>query len=188
MKNTRAPITLSAVEIVGRARAQLATPVDGRYGAMDPAELRPAIAWLAHKVDLEGVKYALGIPEGGYIPAYAFAVETGLRVVLASVFRPNVPGIVSFLEEHDAPPISGKHFDGLIAGDHVIIVEDEVTSGQTIINCVRALRGAGIRCDQVATIYAADDPLMRGRVEAEGIRLHAASLCHAATNEHLYRR
>jgi adenine/guanine phosphoribosyltransferase-like PRPP-binding protein len=188
MKTTQAPITLSAVEIVGRARAQLATPVDGRYGAMDPAELRPAISWLARKVDLEGVKYALGIPEGGYIPAYAFAVETGLRVVLASVFQPNVPGVVSFIEEHDKPPISAKHFCGLNAGDHVIVVEDEVTSGRTIINCVRALRAAGIRCDQVATIYAVDDSAMRARVAAEGIQLHAASLCDADTNEHLYRR
>ncbi len=188
MKTSPAPVTLPVLEIVGRARAQLATPIDGRYGSMDPDDLRPAIAWLAREVDLEGVKYALGIPEGGYIPAYAFAVETGLRVVLASVFQPNVPGVVSFIEEHDLPPINGKHIHGLSAGDHVIVVEDEVTSGRTIINTVRALRAAGIRCDQVATIYAADDPEMRARVAAEGIRLHAASLCQADTNEHLYRR
>ena len=155
---------------------------------MDPDDLRPAIAWLARAVDLECVQYALGIPEGGYIPAYAFAIETGLRVVLASVFQPDVPGVVSFIEEHDKPPISGKHVLGLSAGDHVIVVEDEVTSGQTIINCVRALRAAGIHCDQVATIYAADDPAMRARVATEGIRLHAASLCEPHTHERLYRR
>jgi adenine/guanine phosphoribosyltransferase-like PRPP-binding protein len=180
--------TLSVRPIIGRARAQLATPVDGRYGPMNPDDLRPAIEWLAREIDLEGAEYALGIPEGGYIPAYAFAVETGLRVVLASIFQPNVPGLVSFTEEHDEPPISEKHFDGLSAGDHVIVVEDEVTSGRTIINCVRALRAAQIRCDQVATIYAADDPEMRARVAAEGIRLHVAWLCQADTNEHLYRR
>ena len=73
-------------------------------------------------------------------------------------------------------------------GDHVIVVEDEVSSGTTIVNCVRALRAAGIRCDQVATIYAADDPAMRARVAAEGIRLHAALLCQADINEQLYLR
>jgi adenine phosphoribosyltransferase len=188
MKTPSAPVTLAVLTIVGRARAQLATPVDGRYGPMDPDDLRLAIEWLAREIDLEGVKYALGIPEGGYIPAYAFAVETGLRVVLASVYQPNVPGVVSFIEEHDVPPISGKHFHGLSAGDRVIVVEDEVTSGRTIVNCVRALRAAGILCDQVATIYAADDPAMRARVAAEGIHLHAAWLCQADTHEHLYRR
>jgi orotate phosphoribosyltransferase len=154
---------------------------------MDPAALRPAIASLAREVDLEGVQYALGIPEGGCIPAYAFAVATGLQVVLASIWQPNAPAVVSFVEEHDPPRVSGKHIHGLAAGDHVIIVEDEVTSGRTIINCVRALRAAGIRCDQVATIYAADDPAMRERVAAEGIRLHATSLCQSDTNECLYR-
>jgi adenine phosphoribosyltransferase len=187
MEQPHAPISLPVQPIVGRARGQLASPVDGRYGPMDPDDLRPAIARLARELDLEGVKFALGIPEGGYIPAYAFAVETGLRVVLASIWQPNVPGVVSFTEDHNPSPARGKHFHGLSPGDHVIVVEDEVTSGRTIVNCVRALRAAGVRCDQVATIYAADDPAMRARVAAEGIRLHAASLCQADTNEQLYR-
>jgi adenine/guanine phosphoribosyltransferase-like PRPP-binding protein len=188
MKTPLTVVTLPVLEIIGRARAQLAPLIDGRYGAMDPAELRPAIARLAQEVDLDGIKYVLGIPEGGYVPAYAFAVETGLRVVLASVFQLNVPGVVSFIEEHDKPPISGKHVYGLSAGDRVIVVEDEVTTGRTAVNCVRALRGAGIHCDQVATIYAADDPEMRARLAAEGIRLHAAALCESDTHERLYRR
>ena len=155
---------------------------------MDPDALRPAIARLACEVDLDGIKYVLGIPEGGCIPAYAFAVETGLQVVLASIWQPKVSGLVSFLEEHDPPPVAAKHVYGLAAGDHVLVVEDEVTSGRTIVNCVRALRAAGVRCDQVATVYAADDPTMRARVGAEGIRLHAAALCQPDTNDRLYGR
>jgi adenine/guanine phosphoribosyltransferase-like PRPP-binding protein len=178
--------TLSVVPIAGRARGQLASAVDGRYGPLDPDDLRPAIAWLARQFDLEGVKYVLGIPEGGFIPAYAFALETGLRVVLASIWQPNVPGVVSFIEEHEPPGVGGKHVHGLHAGDHVIVVEDEVTTGRTVVNCVRALRAAGIRCDQVATIYAADDPATRALLAAEGIRLHAVSLCQPDTTERLY--
>jgi orotate phosphoribosyltransferase len=67
-------------------------------------------------------------------------------------------------------------------------VEDEVSSGQTIINCVRALRAAKVRCDQVATIYVADNPALRARVAAEGIRLHAAAFCQADINAELYRQ
>lgn len=178
---------LSVVQIAHRARAQLASPVDGRYGPLDPDHLRPAIAWLARQVDLAGARYALGIPEGGCIPAYAFAIETGVRVVLASIWQPDTPGVVSFIEEHDTPAVGGKHILGLSAGDHVIIVEDEVTSGRTVVNCVRALRAAGIRCDQVATIYAADDPTMRARLSADGIRLTAVSLCQPDIGPLLYR-
>jgi orotate phosphoribosyltransferase len=188
MEPAPGPVTLPILPVVGRLRGQLASPVDGRYGPMNPDDLRLAIASLVREIDLGGIKYALGIPEGGCIPAYAFAVATGLQVVLASIWRPNVPAVVSFLEEHDLPSIAGKHVYGLCAGDHVIVVEDEVTSGRTIVNCVRALRAAGVRCDQVATVYAADDPAMRARVAATGIRLHAAALCQADLNAELYRQ
>ena len=188
MKSITTPVTLTVLPVDGRARGQLATPIDGRYGAMNPAELQKAIASLTQLVDLSGVQHALGIPEGGYLPAYAFAVETGLRLVLASIFKPSGAGIVSFVEEHDQPALATKHVYGLAAGDHVLVVEDEVTTGRTLINCVRALRAAGIRCDQAAAVYAADDSAMRARVAAEGICLHAALLCHADTNERLYRQ
>jgi len=180
------PSRLPVQPIVGRARGQLASPVDGRYGPMDPDVLRQAAAWLATQIDLEGVKFVLGIPEGGYLPAYAFAAETGLRLVLGSIWQPSAPGVVSFIEEHNNANARAKHFNGLSAGDHVIVVEDEVSSGQTIVNCVRALRAAGIRCDQVATIYVADDPALHARIAAEGIRLHAAAHCQADVNAQLY--
>jgi adenine phosphoribosyltransferase len=175
------------VPIVGRERAQLGSPLDGRYGSMDPHDLQPVVAWLAGELDLEGVGYVLGIPEGGYIPAYALGVETGLRVVIATIWQPDLPGVVTFREEHNPPPFAGKHVYGLKPGDHVIVMEDEVTSGRTVINCIRALRAAGIRCDQVAAIYAADDPALRARFVAEGIRLHAASLSRPDIGEKLYR-
>jgi len=179
---------LSIVPVAGRARGQLAGRLDGRYGPLDPGELRRAMAWLARQVDLEGVGHVLGIPEGGFVPAHAFALETGLRVVLASIWQPDVPGVVSFVEEHEPPAIAGKHILGLAAGDHVIVVEDEVTTGATVVSCVRALRAAGIRCEQVAALYAADDPAMHARLAAEGIRLHAVATYPTDARELLYRR
>lgn len=175
------------VPVVGRKRGQLASPLDGRYGPLEPEDLRPVVAWLAGGLDLEGVGYVLGIPEGGSIPAYALAVETGLRVVFATIWQPDLPGVVSFLEEHNTHPLTGKHVYGLSSGDHVIVMEDEVTSGRTVINCVRALRAAGIRCDQVVAIYAADDPATRARLASEGIRLHAACLFTLDAGQQLYR-
>ena len=56
---------LAVVPVVGRGRGQLLSSVDGRNGSMDPAELQRAVKWLAGECALEGVKYVLGIPEGG---------------------------------------------------------------------------------------------------------------------------
>jgi adenine/guanine phosphoribosyltransferase-like PRPP-binding protein len=176
----------STVPVSGRARAQLASPLDGRYGPMDSATLRLAVARLIECTDLAGVKYVIGIPEGGTIPAYAFGIAAGLPIVLASIYQPKLPGLISFSEAHDPPSASRKHIYGLAPGDHVIVVEDEVSSGNTIINCVRALRAAQVRCDQVATIYAANDAQLRSRLAAESIELCAACLFSKDICDRLY--
>ena len=144
----------SVVQIAGRGRGQLTHPLDGRYGPMDTTALRMAVERLIARTDLSGVKYVVGIPEGGMVPGYVFGSATGLPVVFASLWQPLGPGVITFSEDHDPPQVARKYIYGLSPGDHVIIVEDEVTSGGTVINCVRALRAAQIRCDQVAAIYA----------------------------------
>jgi adenine phosphoribosyltransferase len=179
--------TPTSMWIVGRERAQLASPLDGRYGPMDPAAMKRAIDHLARHVDLEGLDYVLGIPEGGSAPAYAFAAATGLRVVFASIWRPDAEHVVTFREVHDTPPYDTKHVFGLSAGDRVVLVEDEVTTGGTAINCVRALRAAGVVCDQVATLYAADGDALDARLAAERLRLHAVVRFPAVIGAQLYR-
>lgn len=176
-----------AVPIVGRRRAQLASSLDGRYGPMDPAAMHRAVSHLADRVDLTGVDYVLGIPEGGSAPAYAFAALTGLRVVFASIWRPAAPNVVTFREEHDTPPYDAKHVYGLAPGDCVVLVEDEVTTGGTALNCVRALRAAGMRCTQVAAIYAPDRAAVDERLAAEQVRLHAVVRFPAVIGDRLYR-
>lgn len=178
---------LGVTRVVDRPRGQLASALDGRYGAMRPADVRSAVRWLAAQVDPQDFDFAIGVPEGGFIPAYEFGVATGLRVILASIYQPVASGVVSFDEEHDAPGLRRKHIYGVAPGDRVILVEDEVTSGRTAVNCVRALRLAGIRCDHVATIYAADDPATRERLASERIELHATAWFSAHLGAQLYR-
>jgi adenine phosphoribosyltransferase len=165
---------LAVVPVAGRARGKLISPYDGRHGALDPTELRPLIADLVRSADLDGVDYALGIPEGGILPAYAFAVEASVRLVLGTVFQPALPGWIEFLEEHSDPGTRLKRVYGLRRGDRVILVEDEITTGRTVLNCVQALRAAGVTCDQVATVIVVDEPGTTARLAGAGIRLNAA--------------
>lgn len=161
-----------AFPIVERSRGQLGTPLDGRYGAMIPSQLRSAIAMLVPRVNLVGVNYIIGIPEGGLIPAYEFAAATDIHLILASHSQPAVPGAIRFIEPHSTPDSSAKYIFGLSPGDKVIVVEDEVTTGATLRNCVNALRSAGVICDDVVAIYCADDASVPSRLAAENIRLH----------------
>jgi len=168
--------TLSSIPvapIVGRERPMVASPLDGRYGPMHPDILDRSVQRLLDLVDLRGVDHVLGIPEGGIIPAFAVGSAAGRSVALASIWRPDLPGVVTFVEEHDGV-LGPKHVYGVKRGARVLIVEDEVTTGRTVINCVRALRQAGIECDQVATVLFLGDEDTHQRLREAGIHVHSA--------------
>lgn len=158
--------------IIARSRGQLGTPLDGRYGAMIPSELRSAIARLILRLNLEGVDYIIGIPEGGLIPAYEFASATKIKLILASHSQPDGLDSIRFIEPHSTSDNRIKFIYGLSPGDKVVVVEDEVTTGATLLNCVRALREAGVLCEDVASIYCADDASIFQRLATANIRLH----------------
>jgi orotate phosphoribosyltransferase len=157
--------------VMARSRSQLGTPLDGRYGAMDPQHLRAAVAALMKKTSLIGVRYIVGIPEGGVIPAYEFASSCGLTLILASHSQPADNDAIKFIEPHSYEDRQAKYIFGLNAGDKVIIVEDEITTGRTIINCVRSLRNAGVVCEDVVAIYCSDDLSTHEKLISENIRL-----------------
>lgn len=161
-----------SVPIIARSRGQLGTPLDGRYGAMDPLQLSSAIARLIPRVNLEGVNYIIGIPEGGYLPAYAFAAAANTKLILASDFQPEASAAIHFIEPHIHTHNRNKYIFGLKPGDKVVVVEDELTTGATMCNCVRALRNANVHCDDIVSIYCADNPSVHSRLAAENIRLH----------------
>lgn len=180
IKTTRSDLPLEDINsnssvfsfpIKSRLRSQLGTPLDGRYGAMEPKYLRKAVATLLKKVDLNGVKYIIGIPEGGTIPAYEFASSCGLMLILASHSEPCERNAIKFIEPHSYRDRQAKYIFGLEEGEKVIVVEDEITTGNTVINCVRSLRNAGVICEEVVAVYCSDDQSVHQKLKAENIRL-----------------
>ncbi len=57
-------------------------------------------------------------------------------------------------------------------GDRVVIVEDEVTSGGTLVSVARALRTAGVQISQVGALLVVDDPRTWRAVHDEKLILH----------------
>ena len=154
----------------------MGTRLDGRYGALDFPALEQAIDFLVANTNMSDGQYVLGIPEGGMVPAYAFAHKKKCPLVFASYYRPAEGEYITFQEEHDAANDGGRYIFGLKPGDSVTIVEDEVTTGKTAVNCVRALREAGVECNTIAAIYAADLDSTRRVLQENGISLVASAL------------
>lgn len=130
---------------------------------------------MAQRIDVTAVDYVLGFPEGGSIPAYAFARLVDRPVVLASRIPLDMPGTITF-EQPQAGLGTTHHVYGLRAADRVLIFEDELTNGRTAVNAVLALRRAGIRIDQIATLFAIDHPTLWRRMDAQQLTLHVGIL------------
>jgi len=152
---------------------QIVHRLDGRYGAMDPEELAGVVGKLAGTMDVAAVDYVLGFPEGGSIPAFAFAQLVGRPLILSTRLAFTLPGVaaIAFVEPHTS--IGKTHYvHGLSRGHRVVIVEDEVTTGRTLLAAIRALRAAGVEVAQAGALLAVDDPRMWRAMEEEKVSLH----------------
>lgn len=155
----------------GGHKRHLMHPFNGRFHPVDHAALDTLIGVLVPRVDVTGVDYIIGFPEGGSVPAYAFARAVGRPLILASRLPLDMAETITF--EQPGAGLGTTHYVyGLRAGQRVIIVEDELTNGHTAVNAVRALRRGGVLVDQIATLFAIDHPPLRRRIGAEGVTLH----------------
>lgn len=153
-------------------RRHLVHRLDGRLQGMRPRELTELVRDLAAAIDTSRVDYVVGFPEGGTLPASAFAALVDRPLMVSTRLRLQIVPAISFEEPHSR--IGSTHWlYGLRSGSSVVIVEDEVTTGRTVVNAVRALRAAGVRVRDVATLIAVDTPEMWGRMADADIALHA---------------
>lgn len=145
-------------------------PLNGRFRPLDHGVLERLVEAVATAVDVRRVDYVVGFPEGGSVPAYAFARRIGRPLVVSSTLAVRLP-VVSFTVTDSVQPPT-KHIYGLAAGDRVVILEDEITTGRTVIAAARALRAAGVEIEAVVALLAVDHPALRQRMDAEGLPLH----------------
>ena len=153
-----------------QTRDQLIHRLDGRYGALTPDEVLEAARALAGHLDLASTDLILGIPEGGTVPAFAVAQLARLPLVLATRTVVDITPRISFHEPH-VPDNPDFHFYGLQRGTRVAIIEDEVTTGRTLVNAVEALRRAGVVVTGVAAFFVVDHPATRRRLADAGLEV-----------------
>jgi len=155
----------------GGQKRYLTHPLNGRFCPVDYDMLDTLAGRLAAGIDAVNVDCVLGFPEGGTIPAYAVGRALDRPVLMGSRLPIDEPDTITF-EQPQAGLGTTHRVYGLRPGTRVIIVEDELTNGGMAVNAVRALRGAGVRIDHVATLLAIDHPLLWRRMAAEGLTLH----------------
>ena len=164
---------LKSVSVVQEVsgRKYIAHRLDARYGPMDPKELVALLRELAAGINTDGVDYIVGFPEGGTHASSAFAEIVDRPLILSTRHHFVHSPAISFDEPHTR--LGRTHYlYGLHEGEHVVIIEDEMTTGQTVVNAVRALRASGIHVVDVGVVLALDKPTIWRRMADEAISLH----------------
>jgi len=126
-------------------------PFDGRVIPLNPTLLKQHAEALAEKLNLEGVDYILGFAEGGLISAYAISEVTNIPFIGSYRVRLKLDNEIHFQENHSE---RANHFIyGLHPNDKIVIIEDEITTGQTLINVIAQLQLRHIEVQDIG-VYA----------------------------------
>lgn len=128
---------------------KIAHPWDGRLKPVSHTELFADAEKLAEQLDLEKADYIVGFAEGGLIPAFAVASVANKPMVGSYRVRCKLPNEIIFSEPHSER--SAHYVYGLCPGDKVIIVEDEITTGDTLENAIRSFAEKNIEVVDIGT-------------------------------------
>ncbi|MDM8526854.1 phosphoribosyltransferase [Anaerolineales bacterium HSG24] len=115
-------------------KEKLVHPFDGRVLPIEPSFIKQQACYLANQLSTDGVDYIVGFAEGGLIPAYAISEATNIPFIGSYRVRLRLPHEIHFIEHHSE---RSSHFIyGLKSGDNVILIEDEITTGRTLMNVI----------------------------------------------------
>jgi len=173
--------TAKVVERRGVTKQQRAERVihrlDGLEAPVTSHEVRATADELWEKCQasldhLDRVDFILGLDAGGIIPTLGMAEASGLPYKIAWKLDLPLPGAVTFSEPHAMRrDVHAYHIE---AGQRILVVDDEVTSGMTLVNLAEALREAG--ADPVGAACLVEDARHHGRERLAAAGLALVSL------------
>jgi adenine phosphoribosyltransferase len=135
---------------VGQFRFIL-NPLTEQVPATTPELLRQAASALLGAVNLEGVNKIVGEEDRGAILVAAVSLQSNLPLALARWNPSGVPGqiAVDFAMEYTQGTL---YLNGVERGDNVLIVDDLISTGGTLIALIRGVEQAGAKIRDVICV------------------------------------
>jgi adenine phosphoribosyltransferase len=127
--------------------------------------------WLSHSAYRDH-EIILGLDAGGILPTIGVAMASRSPYRLAWKLNLDLPDKVVFHEPHARRLEVFAYGD--FSGRRVLIVDDEVTTGQTAANLIKALRRVG--ADVVGLLCLVDDVATQGRAVLEKLDVPLCAL------------
>ena len=120
----------------------LINPLTEQIPATSAALLKAASDWLVEAGDFSGANKIVGEEDKGAILVAGTSLATGLPFGMARWYPAGLEGQVSV--DFEMEYTSGKLFlNGVDAGDKVVIVDDMISTGGTMLALIQAVKLAG---------------------------------------------
>jgi adenine phosphoribosyltransferase len=129
-------------------------------------------AWVQHS-DFQPPDVLLGLDAGGMLPTVAISVASGVPYRLAWKLDLDLPAKRRFTEQHARRTEVFTY--GELAGRRVLIIDDEVTTGRTVLNLASVLQEAGALVVGVACLVEDTAGDARTTLESAWVPLCALS-------------
>lgn len=111
----------------------------------------------------------LGLDAGGILPTVAVALASDLPYRLAWKLDLDLPDKRCFVEPHARRTEVFTY--GNLAGARVLIVDDEITTGSTLVNLIEVLQGSAVDVTGVACLIEDTSATARSVLESLGVPL-----------------
>jgi adenine/guanine phosphoribosyltransferase-like PRPP-binding protein len=144
----------------------LLNPLTEQVPATSPALLREAAARVLAVANLDGVNKLVGEEDRGAILVAAVSLESNLPLALARWNPSGVPGqiAVDFAMEYTQGTL---YLNGVEPDDQVLIVDDLISTGGTLVALIRAVQQAGAKIRDVVCVAEKIEYGGVARVQAE---------------------
>lgn len=121
---------------------------------------------------LDRIDFILGLDAGGIIPTLGLAAASGLPYKIAWKLDLPLHGAVRFTEPHAIRrDVHAYHIE---PRQRILIVDDEVTTGMTLVNLAAALRRAG--AEPVGAVCLVEDTRSEARERLAAKEINLVSL------------
>ncbi len=130
--------TIRRLNYPGERKSMIVQTLDGLLETLNPTYLDQIMKQLFYQIKYEPNDIILAVDASGYIPATAASMVTGLNLVASKKVELDIPNKVCFYEP--GAPNPNIFVYSIPDNSRVIIVDDEIMTGRTIINASKALK------------------------------------------------
>lgn len=144
-------------------------PFDGRLIPLKVEVLKENSKKLADRLSWGKANYIVGFAEGGILSSYGVAEVTNVPLIGSYRVRLKADNEIHFTEPHSTR--ADHYIYGLKRGDRIVIVEDEITTGSTLISALNEFEKQGIIVDDIGTFILGGEVENLDKISTKGYQL-----------------